>query len=357
VRADRLVSLVLLLQARGHVTAAALARELEVSVRTVYRDLAALSAAGVPVLAESGPGGGCRLLDGYRFPLRGLRPEEAEALLILGVPGALGELGLEGAAAAAHHKIRVTTGQREPDGGASPALVHLDMPRWFRSHEEVPHLRTLAEALRRHRRVAIAYQKAAPAADAPGPASGRKDAPGADVPDPVPARKAPARKAPARASTRAVGPLGLVNKAGAWYLVAVARGGRVSVFRAGRISAARILDEPFERPAGFELARFWERWSAEFVSSRPKLPVRLRASPQALAAFGEVFGDDARPALDAAEPPDERGWQAVTLSFEHELAAAHRLAGFGGQVEVLSPPSVRTLLVTAAQEILDRYGS
>jgi predicted DNA-binding transcriptional regulator YafY len=360
VRADRLVSLVLLLQARGHVTAAALARELEVSVRTVYRDLAALGAAGVPVLAESGPGGGCQLLDGYRFPLRGLRPEEAEALLILGVPGALGELGLEGAAAAAHHKIRVTTGQREPDGGASPALVHLDMPRWFRSHEEVPHLRTLAEALRRHRAVAIVYQKAAPAPGAPVLASGRKDAPAADAPDPAPAREAaPAADAPApaRASTRAVGPLGLVNKAGAWYLVAVARGGRVSVFRAGRISAARILDEPFERPAGFELARFWERWSAEFVSSRPKLPVRLRASPQALAAFGEVFGDDARPALDAAEPPDERGWQALTLSFEHELAAAHRLAGFGGQVEVLSPPSVRTLLVTAAQEILDRYGS
>ena len=157
-RADRLVSLVLLLQARGHVTAAALASELEVSVRTVYRDLAALSAAGVPVLTESGPGGGCGLLDGYRFPLRGLRPEEAEALLILGVPSALGELGLDGAAAAAHRKIRVTAGQREPDGGGSPALVHLDMPRWFRGHEQVPHLRTLAEALRRHRRLAIAYQ-------------------------------------------------------------------------------------------------------------------------------------------------------------------------------------------------------
>ncbi len=331
-RADRLVSLVLLLQARGHVTAAALARELEVSVRTVYRDLAALSAAGVPVLASSGPGGGCRLLDGYRFPLRGLRPEEAEALLILGVPGALGDLGLDGAAAAAHHKIRVTTAQREPDGGASPALVHLDMPRWFRSHEQVPHLRTLAEALRRHRSVAIAYQKAAPAAGIAGPA-------------------------PGRAATRTVGPLGLVNKAGAWYLVAVARGGRVSVFRAGRISAARILDEPAGRPDGFELAGFWDRWSAEFVTSRPRLPVRLRASPQALAAFGEVFGDEARPALHAAEPPDDRGWQTVTLSFEHERAAAHRLAGFGGEVEVLSPPSVRNLLVTAAQGILDRYGS
>jgi predicted DNA-binding transcriptional regulator YafY len=329
VRADRLVSLVLLLQARGQVTAAALARELEVSVRTVYRDLAALSAAGVPVLTESGPGGGCRLLDGYRFPLRGLRPEEAEALLILGVPSALGELGLDGAAAAAHRKIRVTAGQREQHGGASPALVHLDMPRWFRGHEEVPHLRTLAEALRRHRHLAIGYRR-------PGP---------------------PGRPAATRAATRTVGPLGLVNKAGAWYLVAATRGSRVSVFRAGRIGAARILDEPFERPADFELAGFWDRWSAEFTTSRPRLPVRLRASPQALATFGEVFGDDARPALDAAEPPDEHGWRTLTLSFEHELAAAHRLAGFGGRVEVLSPPSVRALLAATAQGILDRYGS
>ena len=324
-RADRLVSLVLLLQARGHVTAAALARELEVSVRTVYRDLAALSAAGVPVLTESGPGGGCALLDGYRFPLRGLRPEEAEALLILGVPSALGELGLDGAAAAAHRKIRVTAGQREPDGGGSPALVHLDMPRWFRGDEQVPHLRTLAEALRRHRRLAIAYQ--------PADSAGRS------------------------AATRKVGPLGLVNKAGTWYLVATSSGGRVSVFRAGRIASATILDEPSDRPADFDLALFWDRWSAEFTTSRPRLPVRLRASPQALAAFGEIFGDDARPVLDAAGPPDELGWQAVTLSFEHELAAAHRLAGFGGLVEVLSPPSVRTLLVAAAQGILDRYGS
>ena len=346
-RADRLVSLVLLLQARGHVTAAALARELEVSVRTVYRDLAALSAAGVPVLTESGPGGGCGLLDGYRFPLRGLRPEEAEALLILGVPSALGELGLDGAAAAAHRKIRVTAGQREPDGGGSPALVHLDMPRWFRGHEQVPHLRTLAEALRRQRRLAIAYQSADTVAAAGAP-DGRPPF------SPAPPDTQPPRRAP---PSRAVGPLGLVNKAGTWYLVATSSGGRVSVFRAGRIASATILDEPSDRPADFDLALFWDRWSAEFTTSRPRLPVRLRASPQALAAFGEIFGDDARPVLDAAGAPDELGWQTVTLSFEHELAAAHRLAGFGGQVEVLSPPSVRALLVAAAQGILDRYGS
>jgi predicted DNA-binding transcriptional regulator YafY len=154
-----------------------------------------------------------------------------------------------------------------------------------------------------------------------------------------------------------VGPLGLVNKAGTWYLVAAARAGRVSVFRTGRICSARILDQAFERPTGFDLAGYWHRWSAEFTGSRPRLPVRLRASPRALAVFGEVFGDDARPALDAALPPDDQGWRVVTLSFEDELAAAHRLAGFGGLVEVLSPPPVRERLVAAAQEILGRYRS
>jgi len=328
VRADRLVSLVLLLQARGRTTAVALAEELEVSVRTIYRDLEALGAAGVPVRTESGPGGGCQLLDGYRFPLRGLRPEEAEALLILGVPGAVRELGLDGAFTAAQRQIRVTAGL-PGQGGPGAALVHLDLPRWFRGREEVPHLRSLARALRLGRHLAIGYRRDEEAG--PGPA-------------------------------RVVGPLGLVDKAGTWYLVASTRneegraGGRgIAVFRAGRITSARVLDEPFARPAEFGLAEFWERWSREFAASRPRLAVRLRASPEALAAFPEIFGEDVRPALDAALPPDERGWRVVTLSFEHAAAAAYRLAGFGGRVEVLSPAPVREQLLATAREILGHY--
>lgn len=333
-RADRLVSLVLLLQARGQLTASELASELCVSVRTVYRDLAGLSSVGVPVLAESGPGGGCRLLDGYRFPLRGLRPEEAEALLILGVPGALRELGLEAAAAAAQHQIRVTAGLdgRVPAdaGGSRPdrarALVHLDMPRWFRSPEQVPQLRTLAEAVRGRRRLELRYQRAA---------------------DLRPRDLAP----------RVVAPLGLVNKAGTWYLVAMTRAGRVAVFRAARVSWARILTESAPWPPGFDLVSFWEQWSQDFAASRPALAVRLRASPHAIAVFCEVFGDSVADALGAALPPDSEGWQELTLTFEHELAATHRLAGFGDQVEVLSPVAVRDRLVATARAILRSYGS
>ena len=323
-RADRLLSLVLLLQARGRATARAIAAELEVSVRTVYRDLEALAAAGVPVLTESGPGGGCRLMEGYRFPLRGLRPDEAEALLILGVPGVLRELGLDRALDAAQRQIRITADGAD-QGGA--ALVHLDMPRWFGGQEEVPCLRDLAQALRARQRLAVRYR------------------PRDDV---------------AGARPRVVGPLGLVNKAGQWYLVASSAGSLrdrpgVRVFRVARIASARVLAEPFERPPGFDLAAFWRRWSAEFEASRPRIPVTLRASPGALAAFGEIFGQAAGPALAAALPPDEDGWRVVTLSFEHERAAVGRLAGFGDQVEVQSPPSVRTGLVATARQILRRY--
>jgi len=320
VRADRLVSLALLLQARGRVSARALAAALEVSVRTVYRDIAALSAAGVPVVTESGPNGGCWLLDGYRFPLRGLSSDEASALLLLGVPAVVAELGLANALTAAHRKVQAGAGASP----AGPALVHLDMPRWFHAAEPVPHLRMLAAAIRDGRQLRLGYRR------------------GDHGPE----------------TTRVVAPLGLVNKAGVWYLVAygAARGGDdPAVFRAGRVTSAQVLSDPVARPPGFDLASFWERWSASFADSRPKIEVRLRASPTALAVFPEVFGDPVRPALDAAGPPDDAGWRDVTLTFEHEMAAAQRLAGFGGRVEVLSPATVRARLVTTAQELLERY--
>jgi predicted DNA-binding transcriptional regulator YafY len=320
VRADRLIALALLLQARGRMTAAALAAELEVSVRTVYRDLTALSAAGIPVVTESGPNGGCWLIDGYRFPLRGLSPAEAEALLILGVPAVLAELGLAGIASAAQDKIARTVPAALPSAALpSVALIHLDMPAWFRasgSAEEVPCLWTVASAVRNGRGLEIRY----------------------------------------RGQPRVTWPLGLVNKAGTWYLVALTDGKEEpATFRVGRISAARELAEPVARPAGFELAAYWTAWSAAFEASRPRIEVRLRASPDALRAFPEVFGDGVRDALAAAGPPDPNGWREVTLAFEHHVAAGHKLAGFGGQVRVLSPAPVRDWILATAREILALY--
>jgi predicted DNA-binding transcriptional regulator YafY len=316
VRADRLVSLALLLQTRGRMSARALASALEVSVRTVYRDIAALNAAGVPVVTESGPNGGCWLLDGYRFPLRGLSGDEAAALLLLGVPAVVAELGLAGSLAAAQRKVRA-------GAGAGAALVHLDMPRWFHGAEPVPHLRTLAAAIRDGRQVRLGYRRGDQGAE----------------------------------TTRVVSPLGLVNKAGVWYLVATGapRAGEPAVFRAGRVASAEVLPGTVARPPGFDLAAFWERWSASFADSLPKVEVRLRASAAALAVFPEVFGNPVRPVLDAAAPPDAAGFTQVTLTFEHEMAAVQRLAGFGGEVEVLSPATLRARLAATARELLERY--
>jgi predicted DNA-binding transcriptional regulator YafY len=198
------------------------------------------------------------------------------------------------------------------------ALIHLDMPRWFGGQEQVPHLRTLAKAVRLRRRLAFGYRNEGDHA-------------------------------------READPLGLVNKAGLWYLVARTTGEAIMVFRAARIASARLLPQSAERPPDFELAAFWAQWSAEFTASRPRLSVTVRASPDALAAFPEIFGDAVRDALAKASEPDQYGWRVVTLSFEHEQAAAHRLAGFGDRTEVLEPPQVRARLVATAHAIIDRY--
>lgn len=316
-RADRLLGLLLILQARGRTTARALATELEVCVRTIYRDLEALGAAGVPIRAESGPGGGCELLPGYRSPLAGLSRQEAAALLILGVPEPLRELGLDATLNAAHRRVR-SVGQLPAT--ASTARVHLDMPRWFRSRERVPCLAVVADAVQRNRRIVITYER--------GPTS--------------------------RPSRRTIEPLGLVNKAGIWYVVGATARGR-AVFRAGRIRTAAVSEESFDRPADFDLAAYWAAWSEDFEASRPRLAVHLRASPDALAAMPEIFGESVLPKIAAAGAADGKGWRTLTLDFEHAGAACYRLAGFGGLIEVLSPAAVRDQVVATAQEILRIY--
>jgi predicted DNA-binding transcriptional regulator YafY len=195
------------------------------------------------------------------------------------------------------------------------------MPNWFRRAEETPHLPVVAACIRDHVRVDLAY--------------------------------ASASKPKTRDHAR-LAPLGIVNKAGVWYLVAEASGA-TRVFRVARIQSVRVHDEKFVRPAGFDLAAFWERWSADFEGTRPRVRVVVRASPAAVRIMPEVFGDEARAALAAGAGPDAEGWTEVTLTFEHEAAAAHRLAGFGGTVEVRTPRAVRARLVEIAASTLTRY--
>jgi predicted DNA-binding transcriptional regulator YafY len=154
---------------------------------------------------------------------------------------------------------------------------------------------------------------------------------------------------------RELRPLGIVNKAGAWYLVSDT-GERVIVLRVARIRTVRILKATFRRPKSFDLIAFWDEWSTEFETSRPRVDVVINASPDAFASMHEVFGDAARPALDASEP-DADGWRRVTLQFEHDAAAVSRLAGFGGDVEIKSPQRLRSRIVDTAGAIVSRYSS
>ncbi len=309
-----MLRLALLLQARGRLTAQALADELEVSVRTVYRDLESLSGVGIPVWTESGPGGGCQLVDGYRTPFGGLSRDEAASLLALGVPGPLRDLGLGPSLQSAQRRIGASSGVSD-----AARTVHLDMPNWFRRAEETPQLPVIAESIRDRRRIDLTYTS------------------------------------PSRSKAHAhLAPLGIVNKAGVWYLVADASG-RTRVFRVARVRSVRVCEDTFTRPADFDLAAFWEAWSADFEATRPRLRVVVRASPEAVDVMPEVFGDAVHEAIGNASAPDEQGWRELVLTFEHEAAAAHRLAGFGGSIEVRAPSSVRARLVETATATLTRY--
>lgn len=323
-RASRLVQLLLLLQTTGKMTAARLADELEVSVRTIYRDIEALSGAGVPIYAEAGPGGGVRLVDGYRTRLTGLTAEEAEALALSGLPGAASELGLGTVLAAAQLKV---------DAALPPELrsravrmrerFHLDAPGWFAREEPVPHLAELSRAVWEERRVEIRYWK--------------RDG---DV-------------------RRTVDPLGLVLKAGVWYLVALSgRTRSVRTFRVSRVQSVRRLDEPALRPDGFDLAAQWRESSAAFFETWPKVEVRVRVRANRMWAVREVVEPGAaQEALAAASDPDDDGWCEITMRMESLPVARHELLRFGADLEVLEPLELRDDMATVAAEMAARYAT
>ncbi|MGW2517852.1 helix-turn-helix transcriptional regulator [Streptomyces sp. NPDC001617] len=318
-RADRLLSLLLHLQSRGQMTARQLADELEVSVRTVYRDLEALGAAGVPVVASGGPGGGCRLLEGWRSPLLGISAEEATALLAVSAGGPLERIALGDALAQARLKLLASLPPSSRDRTHSAATrFHLDTQAWFKEPEPVPCLAELVDAVRKDGHLRVTHR--------------RRDG---------------------RTVTKAVDPLGLVAKAGVWYLVARSDD-EIRAHRASRITAAERLPATFTRPADFDLAAFWADWTAEFESSLDQLPVTVRLTTAGLAALPEVLGDAT--AATRAHPDPEDGWHRLTLHFDSSRAACRRLLGFGPDAEVLEPADVRRELAKWARRTAARYG-
>lgn len=318
-RASRLVQLLLLLQARGGLTAEALARELEVSVRTVLRDVDALSAAGVPIYTERGPAGGIRLVDGYRTRLTGMTGDEAEALFLSGLPGPAAELGLGTVVAAAQVKV-VAALPAELRSRASRLVerFHLDAGAWFHGNEPVPHLSTVADAVWGSRRLEVAYRR------------------GESVVD------------------RKLEPLGLVLKAGIWYLVARSDE-QLRTYRVSRMKEARALQETFDRPAGFDLASWWAESSAAYEREVPRLDIVVRVRADALWRLADAVGNRVVREAERIGPPDADGRQTLRISVEWPEESAGRFVAAAPDVEVLEPAALRAELLAAARTASEVY--
>ncbi len=349
-RSSRLTALLLHLQAVRRATAAELAAELEVSVRTVHRDIAALQDAGVPLWTELGRAGGVRLMDGWRTSLDGLTGDEAAALLLLGAgPEVLGGLGLASVAAAARTKVLATLPPRpRARTGQVRQRFLLDAPGWFHRAEAVPHLATLAEAVWAGRRVDLRYVR-------PGDGDGAATAGSADR-GKVAGRgeEADRGRESVRGVARRVDPFGLVCKAGTWYLVARHRGD-VRSYRVGRITQAGVRAETFDRLDDFDLAAWWRAGGEEFARSLLRWTCRLRLSPVALHGLRHAVDPfAARDALAGASPPDGAGWRVVELVTEGPEVALAQLLELGDGVEVLAPEELRAALAETARRLAAR---
>ncbi|MFD8548883.1 helix-turn-helix transcriptional regulator [Streptomyces sp. NPDC059649] len=330
-RAARLIKMVLLLQSRPSMTGAELARELEVSERTVARDVLSLSEAGVPVYADRGRAGGYRLIGGYRTRLTGLGRSEAEALFLSGVPSALREMGLADAASAARLKVSAALLPELRDAAAGAAQrFHLDAPAWYQEPETPDLLPAIAEAVWSDRRLSARYARKG------------KDAQRTEV-------------------RRELEPYGLVLKAGVWYLAARAEGD-FRVYRVDRFTAVDVMgDEPgaFERDASFDLPAFWAERAAQFARSILRAEVVLRLSAHGIRVLPYITERAAaREAIDAALAaggPDAQGRLTVTLPVESDEVAYAQLLALGPEGEVLAPAALRDRLAVAARRTATLY--
>lgn len=321
-RASRLLSILLMLHTRGQVSARAIAAELEVSVRTVYRDVEALGAAGIPVYATRGRAGGFRLLDGYRTTLTGLTADEAEAVFLAGLPGAAADLGLGSVIAATQLKLLAAL----PPGSRTRAerirdRFHLDAPGWERAADAPTWLTAVADAVWTDHRIVVRYERV-----------------DRDV------------------AERVLEPLGLVLKAGVWYLVAAPPGRAPRTYRLSRMRAVTVSDETFVRPEPWDLQTHWRSYQDDYERRLFKDTATIRLSPAGRDLLFLIGTLAARAGHAAMDTPDEAGWARTTIPIESVDHAHHALLQLGPEVEVLAPDALRTAIARSAQAIAARYG-
>jgi predicted DNA-binding transcriptional regulator YafY len=319
-RADRLLSLLILLQNHGSLTASALAQELEVSVRTIYRDVEALGIAGVPIYASRGPQGGIALLEDYRTNLTGLSSDEVRALSMLNIPEPLLQLGVGQELKAALLKLsaslpRVHLSQQQ----SARQRIHLDARWWGQSGQPGPFLECVQHALWNDLELDIIT----------------KTVFGAQI-------------------EQIVDPMGLVAKAGEWYLVA-RLGSGLRVFRISHLVKATCLEKTFARPEDFDLPAFWDAYCHQVEAERGMYWVELRISPGLLVELPLRMGEQSETILEGANPADEAAWRQVRMAFDSLEQARGRIMSFGGGAEVIEPLPLRRSIEDYAQQILKVY--
>ena len=320
-RATRLLSILLMLHTRRQVSAQEIADELEVSVRTVYRDIEALGAAGIPVYATRGRAGGFALLEGYRTKLTGLTADEAGAVFLAGLPRAAADLGLGSVIAATQLKLLAalppplrTRAEQIRD------RFHLDAPGWERGADSPPCLTAVADAVWTERRIEARYER-----------SGHV------------------------VVERVLEPLGLVLKAGVWYLVAAPPGRAPRTYRLSRMQAVTVSDETFDRPARWNLQEHWSNYQDDYEQRLFRGSATIRLSPsgrQLLFLIGRLA---ARAGHAAMQPADEDGWTRTTIPIESVDHAHHALLQLGADVEVMAPDELRQAIARSARAVVARY--
>ncbi len=326
-RASRLVSVLLLLQTRGRMTAQQLADTLEVSVRTIYRDIGSLSASGVPVYGDAGPAGGYQLLGGYRTRLTGLTAAEAQALSLAGLPAAAAELGLGSPLAGAQLKLQAALPAELRDQAAVVAeRFHVDATGWYQESDRVPYLAAVADAVWRQRRIEISYRRWA---------------------------------APAEV-TRTLDPHGIVMKAGSWYLIArhqAQSGQALRTYRISQILSVTTLGESFEREPGFRLADHWEASVSEFHAWLQTGEATIRLSAAGRRRMRALLSPVVSQAVEAAATnPDPDGWITAVVPTESSDRALTEFLSLGTDLEILAPAPLRAAMATTARTLAARYG-
>jgi Predicted transcriptional regulator len=317
-RADRLLSIMILLQNHEMMTTGELARRLEVSARTILRDMDALSLSGIPVVADRGKTGGWRLMDHFRSSLSGLKLEDTKALFILPAEQMLKDLGMEIKGLDIRQKLLASL----PDSTKSEAQhymekIYMDTGTWKPAADKNKALLTIQKALWEDTRLKMAY-----------------------------------RKADGTSSDRTVSPLGLVAKGSSWYLVAMNDEGEFRSFRVSRITMAEATEELFSRPAEFDLAEYWKQSKLDFAGSLPSLEVKVLADPSILARL--TFTDRFVEKIDTTAPAVD-GKIPVTLHFNTEQEAAEYVLGYGGAMKLLQPANLIEKVVHQAKAVIAMY--